>query len=227
MPAGPSANLELFGSLDAPGGAAPGAQTRMGRQAWILRGLALPVTDALLRGVDEVLRQAPLRHMLTPGGRRMSVALTNCGALGWTSDEHGYRYTRTDPLSGNPWPAMPAAFAELARLAAQRAGFAGFEPDACLLNRYEPGSRLSLHQDRNERDMDAPIVSVSLGMAAVFLFGGHARTDPAQRHPLFHGDVAVWGGVDRLRYHGVLPVKDRPHPVLGSRRINFTLRKAG
>lgn len=157
----------------------------------------------------------------------MSVALSNCGRLGWTTDHDGYRYTPADPLSGRPWPDMPPAFAALGREAAAAAGFAGFEPDACLLNRYEPGARMSLHQDRNERDFSAPIVSVSLGMPAVFLFGGLARSDPAARVPLFHGDVVVWGGADRLRFHGVLPLKDRPHPRLGSLRLNLTLRKAG
>lgn len=165
--------------------------------------------------------------MQTPGGYTMSVALTNCGTLGWTSDAQGYRYTRIDPLSGQPWPDLPEAFLRLAQAAAADAGFPGFTPDACLVNRYEPGARLSLHQDKNERDYDAPIVSVSLGMPALFLFGGHARTDPAARVALLHGDVVVWGGVDRLRYHGVMPMKDTPHSRLGSQRINFTLRKAG
>lgn len=200
---------------------------RIGAQSMVLRGYALPAAQALLAGVDTVRRQAPFRRMVTPGGLPMSVALTNCGRHGWTSDEHGYRYTREDPLSGLPWPAMPEAFDTLARAAALAAGFPGFAPDACLVNRYQPGSRLSLHQDKDERDYGAPIVSVSLGMPAVFLFGGHARGDRAVHVPLFHGDVVVWGGVDRLRYHGVLPLKDRPHPTLGSVRINFTIRQAG
>ncbi|MCZ8384891.1 DNA oxidative demethylase AlkB [Achromobacter xylosoxidans] len=200
---------------------------RIGAQSMVLRGYALPAAQALLAGVDTVRRQAPFRHMVTPGGLPMSVALTNCGRHGWTSDEHGYRYTREDPLSGLPWPAMPEAFDTLARAAALAAGFPGFAPDACLVNRYQPGSRLSLHQDKDERDYGAPIVSVSLGMPAVFLFGGHARGDRAVHVSLFHGDVVVWGGVDRLRYHGVLPLKDRPHPALGSVRINFTIRQAG
>ncbi len=193
----------------------------------MLRGFALPYMDALLPAILVVEQNAPFRHMVTPGGFSMSVALTNCGALGWTTDSRGYRYTKIDPDSGRPWPAMPAAFDRLAREAAQDAGFSGFEPDACLVNRYQPGSRLSLHQDKNERDYDAPIVSVSLGMSAVFLFGGHERADKAMKVPLYHGDVVVWGGEDRLRYHGVMPLKDHPHPVLGSQRINFTFRKAG
>ncbi len=216
-------NLDLFAD-DAP---AQGGRVVLGPQSVVLRGYALARAEALLAGVDAVTGEAPFRQMQTPGGYTMSVALTNCGSLGWTSDAHGYRYTRRDPLSGRPWPDMPAAFAELARDAAAEAGFPGFAPDACLVNRYEPGSRLSLHQDRNERDYGAPIVSVSLGMPAVFLFGGLARGDKTSRTTLFHGDVVVWGGVDRLRYHGVMPMQDLPHPRLGGLRINFTIRKAG
>ncbi|APX76086.1 DNA oxidative demethylase AlkB [Achromobacter insolitus] len=219
-------NLDLFGE-DGDDGAVQGGRVVLGPQSLVLRGFALPMMDALLAGVDAVAAQAPFRHMETPGGYTMSVALTNCGQLGWTSDARGYRYTRTDPLSGQPWPAMPPAFMLLAQAAAAEAGFPGFEPDACLVNRYEPGSRLSLHQDRNERDYGAPIVSVSLGMPAMFLFGGEQRADKASRTPLFHGDVVVWGGVDRLRYHGIMPIKDLPHPRLGSQRINFTIRRAG
>ncbi|KRC78577.1 Alpha-ketoglutarate-dependent dioxygenase AlkB [compost metagenome] len=216
-------NLDLFG------GDAPPQQGRLvlGAQSVVLRGYALPMVADLLAGVDAVTAQAPFRHMDTPGGYTMSVALTNCGELGWTTDARGYRYSRIDPLSDRPWPAMPEAFGQLARDAAAAAGFPGFSPDACLVNRYEPGSRLSLHQDKNERDYNAPIVSVSLGMPAIFLFGGDNRADKAARVPVFHGDVVVWGGVDRLRYHGVMPLKDLPHPRLGSQRINFTLRKAG
>lgn len=221
-----AANLDLFGE-NGDDGAAHGGRVVLGPQSVVLRGFALPVMDALLAGVDAVTAQAPFRHMETPGGYTMSVALTNCGQLGWTSDARGYRYARIDPLSGQPWPAMPQAFLQLAQAAAAEAGFLGFEPDACLVNRYEPGSRLSLHQDRNERDYGAPIVSVSLGMPAMFLFGGDQRADKAGRTPLFHGDVAVWGGVDRLRYHGIMPIKDLPHPRLGSQRINFTIRRAG
>lgn len=165
--------------------------------------------------------------MVTPGGFEMSVALTNCGALGWTSDRRGYRYAARDPQTGQPWPPLPDCFLRLARDAAAAAGFPGFTPDACLINRYVPGARLSLHQDKDERDYGALIVSVSLGMPAVFLWGGHRRTDKTQRVPLFHGDVVVWGGPDRLRYHGVLPLKEAAHPLLGAQRINLTLRRAG
>ncbi|MDB5861251.1 MAG: 2OG-Fe(II) oxygenase [Ramlibacter sp.] len=185
------------------------------------------MAGALLTELAAVEAAAPLRNMVTPGGFTMSVALTNCGALGWTSDRRGYRYTGIDPLTGQAWPPMPQALARLAREAAQAAGFDGFAPDACLVNHYLPGARLSLHQDKDERSYDFPIVSVSLGMSATFLFGGLARAGRPLRVPLHHGDVVAWGGVDRLRYHGVLPLADAPHPVLGSRRINLTFRRAG
>lgn len=211
---------ELFDEATAP-------NQRLGPAALVLRGFAMPYVRELMPAIEAIEAISPFRHMVTPGGFTMSVALTNCGALGWTTDRRGYRYTGIDPDTGRRWPAMPEVFARLAAEAAQAAGFEGFEPDACLVNRYAPGARLSLHQDRNERDYAAPIVSVSLGMRATFLFGGHARTDPTVKVPLHHGDVVVWGGVDRLRYHGVLALKDEPHALLGSQRINFTFRKAG
>lgn len=198
----------------------------IGPCAFVLRGFALPQADALIAAISTLEQRAPFRHMTTPGGFTMSVALTNCGTLGWTTDLQGYRYTPTDPQTGQPWPEMPNAFMLLAQEAAAAAGFPGFTPDACLINRYVPGARMSLHQDKNERDFSAPIVSVSLGMPALFLFGGYARSDKAARIPLLHGDIVVWGAQDRMRYHGVLPLKDKPHPVLGSQRINFTFRKA-
>ena len=198
----------------------------LGAQALLLRGFALAQADELLRGVAHVVQEAPWRHMQTPGGQSMSVAMTGCGPLSWVSDRRGYRYAGLDPLTGRPWPAMPAAFARLARQAAERAGFVGFAPDACLINRYAPGARMSLHQDRDERDLAAPIVSISLGLPAVFLWGGTTRAERAQRVPLAHGDVVVWGGVDRLRYHGVLPVAPGQHPATGDCRINLTLRRA-
>ncbi len=213
-------NLELFSP-------SAGERDSLGPHAFVLRGFALPFVSELLPAIELLERVSPFRHMVTPGGFTMSVALTNCGTLGWTTDRRGYRYTTIDPDSGQPWPVMPAVFARMAREAAAAAGFDNFEPDACLVNRYLPGARLSLHQDKNERDYNAPIVSVSLGMSAVFLFGGHQRTDKTMKVPLHHGDVAVWGAEDRLRYHGVMPLKDQPHPLLGSQRINFTFRKAG
>jgi alkylated DNA repair protein (DNA oxidative demethylase) len=194
--------------------------------AVVLRGFARARVPALLEALGRVTARAPFRFLTTPGGYQMSVAMTNCGAVGWISDRTGYRYGTQDPLSGRDWPPMPVEFAELATEAAARAGFAEFAPDACLINQYEPGSRLSLHQDKDELDYGAPIVSVSLGLSAVFLFGGDLRTDRTQRVPLGHGDVVVWGGPARLRYHGVLALKDGEHPLVGRRRINLTFRKA-
>lgn len=195
--------------------------------AVLLRGHAASLAPDLWAAARQVIAAAPLRHLMTPGGQRMSVGMTNCGELGWVSDRRGYRYEANDPQSGWRWPAMPAVFRQLAQSAAGEAGFEGFAPDACLVNRYEPGTRLSLHQDRDEAAYDAPIVSVSLGLPAVFLFGGDARGDKAMRVPLRHGDVVVWGGPARLRFHGVMPLGDGVHPLLGAQRINLTFRKAG
>jgi alkylated DNA repair protein (DNA oxidative demethylase) len=194
--------------------------------AWLLRGFALDSVKSLLAEIEQVRVSAPLRHQVTPGGFRMSVAMTNCGPWGWVSDRTGYRYESRDPLSGQPWPSMPAAFSALARSAAHVAGFPHFNPDACLINCYQPGARLTLHQDKDECDFSEPIVSVSLGLPAVFLFGGNTRPEPRRRIPLEHGDVLVWGGRARLRHHGVLPLKDGYHPILGSQRVNLTFRRA-
>lgn len=199
----------------------------LGRHAYVLRGFALPFGKNVLPALKVIETQAPFRHMITPGGHTMSVALTNCGGLGWVSDRSGYRYSPVDPQTGLPWPAMPEAFALLAQQAADAAGMPGFQPDACLLNRYLPGAKMSLHQDRDEKNLAAPIVSVSLGIPAVFQFGGHSRSDKPTRVPLLHGDVVVWGGEDRMRFHGILPIKQAEHPLLGAQRINFTFRKAG
>lgn len=194
--------------------------------AVLLRGFVGGAERDVLSALDAVVQAAPFRHMTTPGGHVMSVAMTNCGEVGWVSDRRGYRYDALDPESGHPWPAMPAAFRSLAVRAAKEAGFAGFAPDACLVNRYESGAKLSLHQDRDEADLEAPIVSVSLGLPATFQFGGLRRTDPKPRVPLTHGDVVVWGGPARLAYHGILTLKAGVHPVMGAVRINLTFRKA-
>jgi alkylated DNA repair protein (DNA oxidative demethylase) len=195
--------------------------------AVVLRRFAQPDETAVFAALHSVIAAAPFRHMVTPGGFRMSVAMTNCGACGWVADSTGYRYDAIDPESGKPWPRMPEVFLELAQDAAASAGFNGFVPDACLINRYEPGARLSLHQDKDERDFRQPIVSVSLGIPAIFLFGGSRREDKPMRIQLTHGDVVVWGGPARLRYHGVVPLKQATHPVTGEHRINLTFRKAG
>jgi alkylated DNA repair protein (DNA oxidative demethylase) len=194
--------------------------------AVLLRGWALPLEAALLAALEEIAVAAPYRRMVTPGGFTMSVAMTNCGHAGWVTDRTGYRYSPTDPETGRPWPGMPGLFSKLAADAAAMAGYPSFRPDACLINRYEPGTRLSLHQDRNERDFAQPVVSVSLGLPATFQFGGPKRTDRPLRIPLRHGDVVVWGGPTRLNYHGVLELKDGEHPAVGRLRLNLTLRKA-
>ena len=213
--------MDLFDDLppspeDASSPIAPGAV--------LLRGFARSADVALLQAVEAVLAQAPLRHMQTPGGYTMSVATTSCGALGWVSDPHGYRYCACDPLTRQPWPAMPACLLELAQRAAAQAGYANFAPEACLVNQYLPGAKLSLHQDQDEKDLSAPIVSLSLGLPAVFLFGTPRRKDRPQRLRLVHGDVVVWGGASRLAYHGVQPLEEGAHALLGRRRINLTFR---
>lgn len=219
--AAPAPGPDLF----APPAAAEPAWP-LGPGAVLLRGFCLGLEAELLAALRGIVEVAPFRHMVTPGGYAMSVAMTNCGAAGWVTDRRGYRYTACDPESGKPWPPLPPVFADLAARAAAAAGFAGFAPDSCLINRYAPGARLSLHQDRNERDFAAPIVSVSLGLPAVFLFGGLKRSDPAQRIPLAHGDAVVWGGAQRLAFHGVAALRDGAHPLLGRERVNLTLRKA-
>jgi DNA oxidative demethylase len=217
-----SASADLFAELAPP---AP-RRERLREGAFVLRGLALADGPALLDALAAVLARAPLRHMLTPGGRRMSVAMTNCGAWGWVTDRSGYRYDGIDPESGAAWPALPPTFARLAGIAAEQAGYSGFVPDACLINRYAPGSRLTLHQDKDERDFAQPIVSVSLGLPARFQFGGLKRSVRPLTVPLSHGDVVVWGGSSRLCYHGVLPLRDGVHSASGACRINLTLRRA-
>lgn len=193
--------------------------------AMLLGGFAAPDALALLADVRRIEAAAPFRHMVTPGGWPMSVAMTNCGSVGWVTDRTGYRYDPHDPQSGRPWPAMPDTFRCLAERAARIAGFPRFEPDSCLMNRYEPGARLALHQDRNERDFDAPIVSVSLGLPATFLWGGATRGDTPLRIRLVHGDVVVWGGPARLTFHGVDTLRGGDSPA-GEFRYNLTFRSA-
>ncbi len=204
-----------------------GAVEALAPGALLLRGFAREHTAELIGCVRAVTAAAPLRHMVTPGGFRMSVAMSNCGTLGWVTDPSGYRYTAVDPQTSRPWPALPGAIDVLARAAAARAGYADFRPDACLINHYAPGARMSLHQDRNERDFAAPIVSVSLGLPAVFLFGGLRRAERPRRVRLLSGDVVVWGGPSRLAYHGVAPLAAGTDPLTGASRYNLTLRRAG
>jgi len=214
--------MDLFDSV--PDARPP--QQAMAEGAVLLRGFAKPFEAELIADLRAVVAQAPFRHMFTPGGHRMSVAMTNCGGLGWVTDRAGYRYDPNDPQSARPWPAMPASFRALAGQAADQAGFRSFAPEACLINRYQPGARMSLHQDKDETDFGAPIVSVSLGLPANFLFGGPKRSDKPQRFRLQHGDVVVWGGPARLSFHGIAPLADGEHAVLGRQRINLTFRKA-
>lgn len=220
--AGPTADLFADDALQQPAG-----REQIGEQSYVLRGYALPWIERLLPELRRILAQSPFRKMVTPGGFTMSAALSSCGDLGWSTDSRGYRYTPLDPLSQQPWPAIPDALRQLAVQAAAEAGFADFAPDACLINRYVPGAKMSLHQDKNERRYSEPVVSISLGLPAIFLFGGHERSDKPLKVSLFHGDVVVWGGVDRLRFHGVMPIKDGVHPIMGPQRINLTLRTAG
>ncbi len=213
----PMNQVELFGDVQEAVPLGPGivllASYADSSQIW-------PEAQALLA-------QSSLRHLITPGGQRMSVAMSNCGALGWVSDKNSYRYAACDPLSGEPWPAMPKQWFDLAREAARRAGFDGFAPDACLINCYEPGARMGLHQDRDESDFTQPIVSVSLGLPAKFLIGGNKRSDQVRSITLSDGDALVFGGPARLMFHGVRPLADGDHPILGARRLNLTFRKAG
>ncbi|HEY4714567.1 MAG TPA: DNA oxidative demethylase AlkB [Aquirhabdus sp.] len=193
--------------------------------AVILRSYATDIAADLIKSLDAIITQAPLRQMKTPNGYTMSVQTTSCGALGWISDARGYRYEQTDPDSGQHWPPMPQSFLKLANNAAKEAGFNDFIPDSCLINSYQAGAKLSLHQDKNERDFTAPIISISLGLPAIFLFGGSVRSARPQRHRLEHGDVVVWGGVSRMAFHGIEPLVDGYHPLTGKLRINLTFRK--
>lgn len=219
MPADPSTPIgDLFGEV--------ARDVQLDDGAVVLVGFAAPIDRQLLEALADIARSAPFRHLITPGGWTMSVAMTNCGTAGWVSDRTGYRYDPVDPESGRRWPAMPGIFADLAARAAAAAGFGAFAPDACLINRYAPGARLSLHQDRNERRFDDPIVSVSLGLPATFLWGGQARADRPRRVPLVHGDVVVWGGPARMTFHGVQALDDGCHPLTGNVRYNLTFRRA-
>jgi len=198
----------------------------MAAGAFLLRGFALETQDLLLSALSDIVAISPFRHMVTRGSHVMSVAMTNCGKAGWVSDHHGYRYETIDPEKGQPWPLMPDIFMSLARSAADRAGYLDFCPDMCLINRYQPGSKLSLHQDKDESDFTQPIVSVSLGLPAIFQFGGLRRRDEIKKYPLYHGDVVVWGGASRLCHHGILMLKKGMHPKVGSIRLNLTFRQA-
>lgn len=209
--------------LDEP---AAGGAAAIGPGAWVLRGFLGARASDILGEIERMAKISPFRHMATPGGKAIGAAMTNCGDFGWVSDRRGYGYAALDPLTGAAWPKMPALLRDLAVGAAEAAGFHAFAPDACLINAYAPGTKMALHQDRDERDFDAPIVSFSLGLPVVFLWGGMARRDRPARVVLRHGDVLAWGGADRLRFHGVDVLKPGDHPLLGARRINLTFRRA-
>jgi DNA oxidative demethylase len=202
------------------------SREEMAEGAVLLRAFVGDSEAELIAVLREIVAAAPFRRMFTPSGHQMSVAMTNCGSAGWVTDRTGYRYSPDDPETGKSWPAMPQPFCELAYRAAISAGFAGFAPDVCLINRYIPGAKMSLHQDKDELDFDAPIVSVSLGLPAIFMFGGLKRSDKPRRFRLEHGDVVVWGGPSRLCYHGVAPLAEGNHPLMGPQRLNLTFRKA-
>ncbi len=210
----------LFENLPSPRSNLP-----LEKGAVLLRGFAASEAVELVQEVTRIALVTPFRHLVTPSGHRMSVAMTGCGRVGWVSDRTGYRYDPFDPDTGAPWPPMPAIFLDIATRAAAEAGFARYDPDACLINRYVAGAKLGLHQDRDEKDAWAPIVSVSLGLPAVFLWGGKRRSDPVRRLRVESGDVVVWGGPSRFVYHGVAPLKDGRHPLTGPTRINLTFRK--
>jgi alkylated DNA repair protein (DNA oxidative demethylase) len=201
------------------------SREEMAEGAMLLRAFIGDAEAELIAALRAIVAVAPFRRMCTPGGHQMSVAMTNCGTAGWVTDRTGYRYSADDPETGKPWPAMPSLFREFADRAAVTAGFPGFTPDVCLINRYVPGARMSLHQDKDELDFTAPIVSASLGLPAIFMFGGLKRGDKPRRFRLEHGDIAVWGGPSRLFFHGVAPLADGDHPVMGPQRLNLTFRK--
>ncbi len=207
---------------------APASQAAepLGKSAVMLRGFAADDASMIMDAVQAIVAAAPFRHMITPGGYRMSVAMTACGRVGWVTDRSGYRYSPVDPDTGRAWPPLPDLFRTLAGRAAAAGGFPGFAPDSCLINRYEPGARLSLHQDKDEQDLDQPVVSVALGLPATFLFGGADRRDRPQRIRMESGDIAVWGGPTRLAFHGVDTLADGEHALTGRCRINLTFRKA-
>ena len=195
--------------------------------AVVLRQYLVNRSDELAEAIKTIEAKAPFRHMKTAGGFTMSAAITGCGDYGWISDRQGYRYSKVDPVTAQPWPEMPEVLKTIGKECARKAGYSDYNPDACLINRYSPGAKMSLHQDKDERDFTAPIVSISLGVPATFLFGGQQRADKTIKVPVMHGDVVVWGGTSRLFFHGVSTIKSAYHPFWGESRINITFRVAG
>ena len=194
---------------------------------WLLPGWVDTASLAVIReDISVIDRAAPFRHMTTPGGHSMSVAMTNCGSAGWVTDRTGYRYSAQDPVTGEVWPAIPERWHTLATGAAEEAGYADYRSDACLINRYAAGAAMGSHQDRNEQDFSQPIVSVSLGLPARFFVQGPERRGRSIPVDIKSGDVIVWGGESRLWFHGVRPLKDGTDPVFGAYRYNLTFRVA-
>jgi DNA oxidative demethylase len=216
--------VDLFDDLPLP---TEDLQTALAPGALLMRGFGRAGDVDILQAVESVIAQAPLRHLQTPGGYTMSIQTTRCGSMGWVSEPGGYRYAASNPGTQQPWPTMPPCLLDFAVRAATEAGYPDFVPDSCMINQYLPGTKLGLHQDRDERDLRAPVVSLSLGLPAIFLFGGLQRAGKTQRYRLAHGDVVVWGGPSRLAFHGVLPVAEGDHALLGRRRVNVTFRKVG
>jgi len=201
-------------------------QVKLAEGAVWLRGFALPEADALWALVSAHLATHPPQQMMTPMGYPMSVKTTSLGDYGWVGNATGYGYARLNPVTNQPWPPIPTLLLSLAQRAANAAGYADYCPDTCLINLYQTGAKMGLHQDKDELDFTQPIVSVSLGVPATFLFGGAKRTDKTAKIPLTHGDVVVWGGASRRYFHGVNAVKLGQHPLLGALRCNLTFRKA-
>lgn len=194
--------------------------------AMVLRRFATPVVVALMEGVEAVVAQSPLRRLIVPNGRPMRIEMTNCGLVGWVNIDGRYRYSRVDPLTGRSWPGMPATFRRIAGAAASAAGYPDFQPAVCIINRYAVGADLQMHQDRDDTQDRQPVVSVSLGLPAIFHFGGQGRGEKPLTIPLDDGDVVVWGGASRMHRHGVAPVAPGVHPRTGAYRYNLTFRTA-
>ncbi len=194
--------------------------------AVLFKAALKPVASSLLEEIRTISGANPFRQRKTPGGQLMSAAMTNCGAWGWVTDADGYRYSDIEPETGRTWLPIPAVWIQWVNLFCQRAGLGTFNPDACLINRYAPGAGMGLHQDKDEKDLAIPIVSFSLGAPVLFRWGGLNRQEPVSEFLLEHGDVLVWGGADRMRFHGVKKLRRYQHPLTGHYRYNLTFRQS-
>jgi len=189
--------------------------------AVLMRSLALPQDNEFFTAAEAIIAARPLHHTTTPSGLPMGVMVTDCG----DSRAFANRWDTANPERMRLWPPMPPLLRDFAIRCAVRSGFPQFRPDACHINRYQAGTKLGLHQDRHECDWTQPIVSLSFGLECIFLLGGLQRTDKPRRILLEHGDVIVWGGPSRMRFHGVQPLKPGHHPLTGPYRYNLTFRK--